>query len=110
MRAGSEANVLAQLQCCSRFNGSQQKQPWCVESNSTLMAVPIIIKSALPTVAALAVSMTIMLAKSALCHCALIIVWGTSPFTLRVEKKPLSSASSVKSSLKLAREAACSDW
>ena len=32
LRAG---DVLAQ-QSCSRFNGSQQQQPWCVVSNSSL--------------------------------------------------------------------------
>ena len=36
----------ARLMRCSRFNGLQQQQPWCVVSNSTLMAVPTCIKSA----------------------------------------------------------------
>ena len=36
LRAGDEANILAQ-QCCSRLNGSQQQQPWCIVlSNSAL--------------------------------------------------------------------------
>ena len=34
LRAGDEANVIAQ-QCCSRFNGSlSQQQPLCVVSKS----------------------------------------------------------------------------
>ena len=69
MRAVGETNVIAQ-QCCLRFNGSKQQQPWCIEPNSTLMAVPTSSQLSL-SVASLAVSMTIMPAKSA-CHCALI--------------------------------------
>ena len=34
--AGDKANVILAQQCCSRFNGSQQQQPWCVISNSAL--------------------------------------------------------------------------
>ena len=65
------------LMRCARFNGSQQ-QPWCVVSNSTLMAVPTCIKSASSlqeslrtmTVLLLCMEMTVMPAKSALPQCS----------------------------------------